>query len=191
MPKNKLKRHFKYKFKKYLSIFVPSIKSLITICVFAIILSVLYVFKYTGAASTLSLRISGLLNNSLVGYLSTFVLWGLIGFLIYFILFEIFQVGEEIEFDIKEIFTVKWPKGKNPIGPLENTVIRIIFRTIIILLIAMFSLKAVLIISNEFRSVESFWVMALIFIKTLVLSYIEIVLIRLMLLKNRLFNIVK
>ncbi len=191
MINKKYKKHLKLKLKKYFTVFKPSIHGSLIILSLAIFLCTIYLLKDSLFLINLSNLFNKVLASIIVGYLSTFLLWGLLGFVIYFVFYEMFQVGEELEFDIKELFFVKWPKGKNPAGPLENTLIRILFRLFILVFTVIFLMKAVVFIRNEFKNFESFKALILIFILTLFFGYLTQVLIRLLLLKNRLFKIIK
>ena len=188
MSITKNKKGVTLKLKKYVYIFKPSLLALFIVMLGSSVLSLLYLFSNFVFYNSLQTFIDRILNNILVSYLSTMIVWGLIGFILYFIIFESFQIGEELEFDVKEIFEVKWPKGKNPVGPLENTMIRIFFRSIIFILILILSMKGILIISRDFSHKDNIMNFFSIFITSILFAYLELVLFRMLLLKNRLFN---
>lgn len=190
MPQAKPKHKLNYRLKRYLSILVPSYLALAVIAALSLLITILDILKNTQFINAAAKHLADLLSNSIINHMVLFVLWGLFGFLLYFIAFESLRTGEEIEFEIREVFSVKWPKGKNPVGPLENTLIRLVFRIIVAFLLVVFSIKALLIINHDFKLGAGLPAVSLIFFEGILLGYVELILIRLVMLKNRVFNLV-
>ncbi len=128
-----------------------------------------------------------LFSINFLSILGSIVIWGIIGFIGYFILYEVINIGEEIESEIGQINRTSGRKLNNPAGPLEHTLVRLIFKLLIIIIFIREIILALSLLNRVLISSIGLKYLLIYLLVTLELIIIFIVL-KLLFLKKRIFD---
>lgn len=120
------------KLKRYFYVLMPTSNGVVAYILLT--LGIVVTSKYDVITKTLN-QLNNALNNSIgekdAALLTSVVVWGVIGFIIYLFMYELINFVDEVKFTVDNRSHHKWPKGANKNGPLEHLAVRSLFKLLI------------------------------------------------------------